>query len=271
MNARLVGARITRRDFIQQASISLVVASPFARAIRLRVHCVVPAARADLINGVLLGAEEAQRTASLMSASVRLLRHEATDDPGSLSQNDDLSAIVGGHDAPSVMSLAGGTRGAIALLNLSAADDGLRRSLCGAAVFHVAPSETMLSRALTETNAIQGARVAAWHPSLFRYGAEQLNDRYRARFSGTPGMSADAWCGWMAMKILAESALRSRAETNAALIAWLSSSRARFDGHKGRALVFDASGQLRQPLYVITPEGAVSSEVVPLGSREECR
>jgi ABC-type branched-subunit amino acid transport system substrate-binding protein len=206
-----------------------------------------------------------------MSASVRLLTHEVADDLGALPPGDGLSAIVGGHDAASVMSLAAGSRGAIALLNISATDDGLRGSLCGAAVFHVAPSETMLSRALSETKAIQGARVAAWHPSLDRYGAEQLNDRYRARFSGTPGMSGDAWSGWVAMKILAESALRSRAETNADLIAWLSSSRARFDGHKGRALTFDASGQLRQPLYVITPGGAVSSEVVPMETRGDCR
>ena len=270
MNRSAKGTPLTRRDFIQHASIAVLIAPRSMRTTRLRVHCVLPAARTDLINGVLLGAEEAQRTASLVSASVDLLRHEVADDLASLA-HDGLSAIVGGHDTRSLMSLAARARGAVALLNIGATDDDLRRSLCDAAVFHIAPSEAMRSHAAFTEAKSPSAPVAAWHPSLFRYGAEQLNDRYRARFPGAPGMPADAWCGWMAMKILAESALRSRATTNAELIAWMSSPRARFDGHKGRALTFDGARQLRQPLYVITPAGTVASEVASAELGQECR
>ena len=184
MSRSAKGTPLTRRDFIQHASIAVLIAPRFVRTTRLRVHCVLPAARTDLINGVLLGAEEAQHTASLVSASVDLLRHEVADDLASLAL-DGLSAIVGGHDTPSLMSLAARAGGRVALLNTSATDDDLRRSLCDASVFHIAPSDAMLSRASTDAKS-PGARVAAWHPSLFRYGAEQLNDRYRARFPGAP-------------------------------------------------------------------------------------
>jgi ABC-type branched-subunit amino acid transport system substrate-binding protein len=110
-------------------------------------------------------------------------------------------------------------------------------------------------------------RVELWHPSLERFGAEQLNQRYERRY-GRP-MDSDAWAGWIAVKILAESALRAHATTSGALQRALTDPRAQFDGHKGRPLVFDArTGELRQPLYTVDAAGdrapsRVSAEVFP--------
>ena len=87
----------------------------------------------------------------------------------------------------------------------------------------------------------------AWSPSLKRFGADTLNKRYRDRYNAS--MSSAAWCGWFAVKCAWEAALRSRAADGGTLIAYLERPTARFDGHKGSPLHFDASHRLVQPLY----------------------
>jgi hypothetical protein len=65
------------------------------------------------------------------------------------------------------------------------------------------------------------------------------------------------------MKILAESALRARGQTPSALARALADSKARFDGHKGRSLAFDATtGVLVQPLYVVARDSTGAERVV---------
>ena len=88
--------------------------------------------------------------------------------------------------------------------------------------------------------------VTAWHPSLTRYGASELNDRFARRFAA--GMNEGAYLGWVAVKAIVEAELRrSSGENLCQAVAAL-----RFDGHKGRALNFDPSTRtLSQPLYTI--------------------
>jgi hypothetical protein len=93
-----------------------------------------------------------------------------------------------------------------------------------------------------------GLRALEWHHTLTKFGASELNDRFTRH--GGARMSSDHWLGWMAVKILAESALRARpGEPVARAIA-----RTRFDGHKGTVLGFpvtDGAWRLIQPLYVV--------------------
>jgi ABC-type branched-subunit amino acid transport system substrate-binding protein len=101
-----------------------------------------------------------------------------------------------------------------------------------------------------------GSRLVLWHPGLFRYGAEQLNERYRRRFDA--GMTAEAWAGWMAVKAVTEATLRAKGESVPK--AGLADSRAGFDGHKGGPLAFSGPGRaLAQPLYAL--EGGETREV----------
>ena len=79
---------------------------------------------------------------------------------------------------------------------------------------------------------------AAWHPSLKKFGAGELNERFQ-RETKHP-MDEAAWLGWVAVKIAAEAALRGQ-----------EIGKVRIDGHKGVPLKFDAQGDLIQPLYVI--------------------
>jgi hypothetical protein len=105
------------------------------------------------------------------------------------------------------------------------------------------------------------ARAELWHASLTRFGAEQLNQRYTRRFGRR--MDSDAWAGWFAVKVLAEATLRAHPTTAAALAAALTDTSARYDGHKGAPLYFDASsGALHQPLYAVVPDSAGGERVV---------
>lgn len=92
-----------------------------------------------------------------------------------------------------------------------------------------------------------------WHHKLFRYGAEQLNDRFSDRFHRP--LEARGWASWMAVKILADAVLRAGTTDTSELLRFLETETAGFDGHKGRRLTFRPwDHQLRQPLYLIRPK-----------------
>lgn len=75
----------------------------------------------------------------------------------------------------------------------------------------------------------------AWHPRLTKFGAGELNERFLKETKHP--MDEQAWLGWVAVKIVAESMFRGREIT-----------RIRIDGHKGVPLYFQ-DGRLVQPLY----------------------
>lgn len=103
--------------------------------------------------------------------------------------------------------------------------------------------------------------LVAWDATLEKFGASQLNDRYRARWKAP--MSEVAWRGWLAAKIAWESSLRGPREPDA-LPRWLASPAARFDGHQGVPLSFDARHRLRHPQYrVLHRGGARTLERLP--------
>lgn len=124
-------------------------------------------------------------------------------------------------------------------------------------VFYVASSPAGRREALARWTGppAEGARVMDWHPSLSRFGAEQLNQRYETRF-GSP-MDESAWASWMAVMVAAELVLRNPGAGD------LSSrlERLRFDGHKGARLWF-RDHRLVQPLYVVAGD-KVLGEVAP--------
>lgn len=89
-----------------------------------------------------------------------------------------------------------------------------------------------------------------WHHQLFRYGAEQLGDRFRD-VSEHP-LGARGWASWMAVKILAETVMRAGTTESTALVRFLEGPASQFDGHKGKKLTFRSwDHQLRQPLYLV--------------------
>ncbi|CAN5725101.1 hypothetical protein BH23GEM7_BH23GEM7_22680 [soil metagenome] len=230
--------------------------------IRLEMFEMLCGRRAFLRAAALLGQRvelvtvEAASVESVAAAGARLLREEQ------------VFALLGGLDEPAASALGEVAERQPALfLNLGSASDVLRGERCRRTTFHVQASEAMYRDALSEWQAAGegraggGERPALWHHELERFGAGQLNDRYRARFGRA--MEPLAWAGWMAVKVLWEAAARARATDAAALLAFLESGRARFDGHKGTQLSFRRwDHQLRQPLYIVRSGQNAPGEVV---------
>ncbi|MFL6292513.1 MAG: ABC transporter substrate-binding protein [Thermoanaerobaculia bacterium] len=215
---------MTRRDFL--ASLAALAFAPEARVIRVG-HA---ASDERAVRGAQLGAEEAGRTAELLGARFEL-------------RNDfeGVIAIVGGAEL--------GDRG-IPLLTIRAPEDLSDPGPFRPHVFHVSSTPAERREALARWGG-EGGQIVDWHPSLTRFGAEQLNSRFESRF-GAP-MDSLAWASWLAVMIAAEMALRATPLE-----------RLRFDGHKGERLSFRPEDHgLRQPLYVVAAGkvvGEVSSE-----------
>jgi hypothetical protein len=113
----------------------------------------------------------------------------------------------------------------------------------------------------TEANAV------AWHRTLERFGAGQLNDRYRRRFGSE--MDEQAWAGWMSIKILLDAALKTGTSDQCKLERFLVSQEGRFDGHKGVPLYFDPSTrELVQPRYAVRPSGEPDVVDIQQGRRD---
>lgn len=113
-----------------------------------------------------------------------------------------------------------------------------------------------------------GDSIVLWHPALGRYGATQLNERFARRFGA--GMDEHAWAAWLAVKILSEAWLRARSAEPDALRAYLTSARARFDGHKGAPLYFAADGRLVQPVYRLNGARILQIDATPSPERHAC-
>ncbi|MFN2563813.1 MAG: hypothetical protein ABR499_02215 [Gemmatimonadaceae bacterium] len=225
--------------------------------------------------GVTLGAEEAARTAALFGLAIEVLSERAASRDGMMHTASRLlahpvSALVGGFDEASCRALAAlATERRVTFLALECTADRDHGDECPRLVYYLQPSAATLQRA-RDTHARRAGTgyagdltIDLWHHTLGRYGAAQLNERYRRRFGAD--MDAAAWAGWMAMKILTEAALRARSTQAVDLTRYVARPAARFDGHKGEPLAFDRrTGELRQPLYVVAREirGAEPGRVV---------
>jgi hypothetical protein len=231
----------SRRDLL-----AWLLVGPFAAAaararsapdtFRLLVHGRLTA---DAMRGLQFGVSESALTAGLMQRELQL----GTSAPGIKGAIGVIAAAP--PDPESVPSDA-----PIVQLREIAGD--------GPCVFRIGLSEPERQAALerwraanADAAAARDPRIVEWHPALVRYGAKDLNDRYR-KHTGE-AMTADAWGAWFAVKALVDSALRA-ADTD--LCRALAG--ARFDGHKGRPLTFDpATRLLRQPLYVVSGDDVI--------------
>ncbi len=272
---RALDDRCDRRTFVRRAAGLLACAgvgadvADLGRGARTRLAIVLvdddgPSARACAM-GVTMGAEEADRTARMFGGGVRLERVDRAHVARAIQpRRGELACVLGGDEAHACATLAttSAENGAI-YVNALCASDELRGRRCARAMFHVAPSEAMIADARSRAGHADDAvrsRVVAWDDSLQPFGADVLNQRFRARFD-TP-MTGDAWAGWFAVKAMSEAVLRVPDASVGALTAYLESDRATVDGHKGRPLGFRAwDHQLRQPLYVVASGASAIVEV----------
>jgi ABC transporter substrate binding protein (PQQ-dependent alcohol dehydrogenase system) len=97
----------------------------------------------------------------------------------------------------------------------------------------------------------------AWHWTWDHNGAPQVNSRFEKRSGGRHMESAD-WASWIAVKMVAQAALRARSKEFRALRKFLLSEGS-FDGNKGLAVsVRPWDHQLRQAILLAAPYAVIA-------------
>lgn len=209
--------------------------------------------------GLALGIGEARQTARLFGRDVQEKRIvvKRTDDPARaakvMARTTMISALMVTNPEliPAAESMARAGYAVVVMRTLpsSAPLD------CSKFVLAVFPPTTELKSA------------ELWHPSLERFGALELNDRFRSRWK--TGMTSAAWAAWVAVKILSEASLRKQSVEPFLILDYITTSE--FDGHKGWPLTFRAEDHfLRQPIYMVSAgNDSKVTEELPRGSRSE--
>ena len=210
-----------------------------------------------------LGAVEAQQTAKLFGGNVLLFEEPAVGAAEGAAQKllseRKVAVLIGSRaeDADALSRFAESHR--VIFMNVASRAASLRVS-CRRYTFHIEASTSAYATAARELigSAARSAPVL-WADVLEKYGASQINDRYRTRYH-LP-MDPGAWAGWFAVKAASETALRTRGPRADAMLAYLESPSTSFDGHKGWPLSFRPSDhQLRQPLYMVAPPATVGAQ-----------
>ena len=221
----------------------------------LRIVLVVDdtVARRSLLRGARLGAEEASHTGALFGTAVALrvesgtVAASAIPSGGAAAQDRSRPSlyVVAGDASTCSRVMLQSARTKTAVLDVGCAIDDSGRSTT---TYSLIPSAD-----LTATSG-DSTRLELWHWSLERFGAEQLNERFRRRFDAR--MDSPAWTGWLALKIALDAALQARATDGPALLHRLADTRAQYDGQKGRPLRFAPdTRRLIQPLYRVAGHG----------------
>jgi hypothetical protein len=239
---------LTRREFLGLGMLAALRVSvrDVGAPLTLRIVLVLPPG--DALSGALLGASESARAGALFGQHIVTMTRSLSD-----AAKEDAPVLIGGSSYEQAVALEkiADERGRV-FFNVSARSDELRGGRCSPMMFHVAPSEAMIGKAKLTAGATTAGPISIelWSATLERYGASQLNDRYRARFGRS--MTSAAWAGWVAVKIAWETSLRARSVDSSALLRTLDGDAIQFDGHKGTPLSFRSwDHQLRQPLYAV--------------------
>lgn len=209
------------------------------------------------LRGLQLGIDESNVQGEFLGVKLSLSRLDGDSTPGG------QVAIFA--DAPGTISELAKKAAGLALFNLSDSSDALRDA-CMGNVLHVFPSGRMKADAVAqwrERNPGAEVTAAAWHGSAVKFAARDLNKRYKARF----GVEMDelAWAGWFAARAVGDTLMRDPAANATALLRSLKEADG-LDGQKGDPQSFRASGQLRQPLVLVGPEGRLLGEAPVRGA-----
>jgi ABC-type branched-subunit amino acid transport system substrate-binding protein len=269
MTTRVGSKQVNRRDFVRSAVVTACgVALLPARsdALPQKKPVVIGSFFPDgpfspqtrwLARGYQLGTDEGMRASALFSEPLQSLRatySSTADISRQVSRLKSLGAhvIIGGGADEDCRSIGEACAAAeIVYLNPACKSDALRRDTCSRFVFHIEASNAMYASAQKSSGSRE---ILLWHPALTRYGASQLNDRYRARFG--EAMTGAAWAAWFAFKVAWETGLRTSGAGAAATAESLSRESTEFDGHKGAPLSFRSwDHQLRQPMYAVSAPG----------------
>ena len=107
-----------------------------------------------------------------------------------------------------------------------------------------------------------GLRALAWHWSLERSGAPQLNQRFARREAGQ--MSPEDWAAWAAVRTVIEAVTKTRHTDVPALRAYISSDALALDLYKGLPGSYRTwDGQLRQQFILADSDATLAIAPLP--------
>ena len=230
--------------------------SPSAPAAEFALAYVGPDASSAL-KGIRLGIDESNVQGEFLGVRFSLAAVSADAIP------DEAIAVFADRPGGIVdLAASGDTR---AVFNLSDGTDSLRGACIGNAL-HVYPSDRMKADAVAQWrkgNPDAEVTASAWHGRAVKFAARDLNNRYRERF----GIDMDelAWSGWFAARAVGDTLMRAPGSDAAALLSSLRQADG-LDGQKGDPHSFRASGQLRQPLVLVGPDGGLLGEAPVRGA-----
>ncbi len=197
--------------------------------------------------GVRQGLDEANIQGRFLGQNYHL--DEATLEQALAGELSGYSAILTSLDSDELRQLAAAYPD-IPVLNLSNGDDALRRA-CIPNLLHVIPSQRMLADAEAQwrrKHPDATARAQAWHYSMRKFAAAQLNSRFKK--AQGQAMDDQAWAGWAAVRLLSDVVAHNQTAKARELLRHMHKDLA-FDGQKGIDMSFRETGQLRQPLLLI--------------------
>ena len=131
--------------------------------------------QSEEFNGVKLGLNEAEHQGKFIGVNYKLSVHSTDEE---YSYIDSLDVIVTNLTDTKLLSLIEKFNH-IPVVNLSDASNLLRRK-CISNAFHINPSTAMVSNA--NKLATEHGQIRAWQYSFKKYAAQQLNNRYFAKF-----------------------------------------------------------------------------------------
>lgn len=114
-----------------------------------------------------------------------------------------------------------------------------------------------------------GLLPASWHFALERYGAPQLNERYRSFKKSEPlgsqvAMTDAEFAAWSAVKLITNSINTSKPDAKLDLLALLNDQASQVDLYKGtRGSIRQWNNQLRQPILLTTADAVVAIAPMP--------
>lgn len=198
----------SRREFLRFAFVAPFVA-PWLESITFELHLLIVCDGPDReeLRGVRMSLAEARQAAGLLGHSIVALEVGAAD-----VEARPASAIIA--------------------VDVGSALPGMAATFIDTPIIHIGEAPPG-----AEAANLWHLGQPSWDSEAERFGAGQLNARFRAAYDRP--MSPAAWAGWLAVKIVWEAAARARSADGSAIQAFLASPRAIFDGHKGVPLQFD--------------------------------
>ena len=114
-----------------------------------------------------------------------------------------------------------------------------------------------------------GLTPMSWHFALERYGAPQLNERYREfkedePFGAQAAMTDPEFAAWSAVKLITNSVSSNKQALKLDLLPLLQNGTSQVDLYKGtRGSIRHWNNQLRQPILLATPDTVVAIAPMP--------